>query len=125
MRRWALLALDVLLVLVFAAIGRASHHESNPLIDAVITAWPFLVGVAVGWIIAYVNWGRVVPVTVRAGVTVWVATVCLGMVLRHLSGRGTAFSFIIVATIVLGVFLIGWRAGMALLARRGRLTSEQ
>ncbi len=124
-RRWALLVLDVVLIVVFAAIGRASHHEANPVVDALATAWPFLVGAALGWVIAYFNWSRTVPVAIRAGVTVWVSTVCFGMVLRHLTGRGTALSFIVVATIVLGIFLVGWRAGYALLTRRGRSETEQ
>lgn len=118
LRLWALLGFDVVLVIVFAAIGRASHHEANPVLAALDTAWPFLAAMLAGWIIAYFNWARTIPVTVPSGVTVWVATVCLGMVLRHLVGRGTAPSFVLVATIVLGVFLIGWRALFALRGRR-------
>lgn len=118
-----LLLLDVLAVLVFAAIGRASHHEANPLVDSLLTAWPFLVGVAIGWLIAYTTRNRAVPVAVPAGLTVWVSTVCLGMLVRHFTGRGTAFSFIVVTTIVLGVFLLGWRAVVALLDRRRTRTT--
>jgi hypothetical protein len=37
-------------------------------------------------------------------------TVALGLVLRNLVfDRGTALPFIIVATLVTGVFLVGWR----------------
>ena len=41
----------------------------------------------------------------------WIITVAAGMVLRHtVFDRGTAFPFIIVATLFIGVFLVGWRA---------------
>jgi hypothetical protein len=39
------------------------------------------------------------------------------MILRVLSGQGTQFSFIVVATLVLGAFLLGWRALAPLVAR--------
>ena len=40
---------DVAFVLVFAAVGRASHQEGNAVVGALATAWPFLVGTGVGW----------------------------------------------------------------------------
>jgi hypothetical protein len=41
---------DVAIILLFAAIGRASHHEtaSNPMLHTVGTAAPFLVGWVAG-----------------------------------------------------------------------------
>jgi hypothetical protein len=60
-------------------------------------------------------------------VIVWLVTVALGMVLRHtLFDRGTALAFIIVATISLGLLLLGWRAVAARLIGRGsgHLSSE-
>ncbi|MFZ1287532.1 MAG: DUF3054 domain-containing protein [Candidatus Phosphoribacter sp.] len=99
---------DVVLVVVFAALGRASHDADNPVVGALATAWPFLVGLAGGW--ALVRWrsGRW-PLDVGAGVTTWVCTLVLGMVLRTLTGQGTHWSFILVAASVLAVFLVGWR----------------
>ena len=45
---------------------------------------------------------------------IWVATVAVGMVLRSLTGQGVAVSFVVVASVVLGVLLLGsrlvWRA---------------
>ena len=111
------LLLDVVLVLVFAAIGRASHEESNPVVGALLTAWPFLVGVGVGWLVVRVlrhQW----PVTVAPGVTVWFAAVVVGMVLRRATGQGTAVSFVVVASIVLALFLLGWRAVSGYAAHR-------
>ena len=113
--------LDVALVVVFAAVGRASHAESNPVVGALATAWPFLVGTAVGWVVVRVLRGRW-PVEVGPGVTVWFSTVVFGMLLRHVTGAGTAASFVVVASVVLAVFLLGWRALAAYLAGR-RATS--
>ncbi len=117
---WAFLLLDAGLVTLFAAIGRRSHEEANPVAGALDTAWPFLVALVIGWVIAYFNWARVIPVSVRSGVAVWASTVCFGMLLRHYTDRGTAFSFIVVASVVLGVFLLGWRTARQLLTGRSR-----
>ena len=98
--------IDVALVLAFAAIGRASHDEA-PLAGLGRTAWPFVVALLLGWlVVALLRWPGA---AVRTGVLVWLATVAGGMLLRHLSGQGTAASFIVVASIVLGLFLVGWR----------------
>ena len=113
---------DLLLVLLFAAIGRASHDEDASALGFVITAWPFVAGLVVGWIaVAIANAsraGRALPLLV-AGLIVWFCTVAVGLVLRAVSGQGIAVSFVIVTAIVLAVFLLGWRA-IALLVRRLR-----
>lgn len=109
--------LDVLLVIVFAAAGRASHDEANPLLGALLTAWPFLVGTVVGWTVVRLL-RKAWPLEVGPGITVWFATVLIGMVLRQSTGQGTAASFVLVAALVLGLFLVGWRALVVLLERR-------
>ena len=111
------LALDALLVLVFAGVGRASHDEAGPVLGAVLTAWPFLVGTTAGWLVVRVL-RRTWPVDLAPGVTVWFSTVLIGMLLRHAVGSGTAASFIVVASIVLALFLLGWRALGAYAVRR-------
>ena len=58
------------------------------------------------------------PLEVGPGITVWFATVLIGMVLRQSTGQGTAASFVLVAALVLGLFLVGWRALVVLLERR-------
>ncbi|GAA2484154.1 DUF3054 domain-containing protein [Terrabacter carboxydivorans] len=113
------LAVDVLLVLLFAGIGRASHDESGPVVGAVLTAWPFLVGTGAGWLVVRAV-RRVWPVEVAPGVTVWFSTVLVGMLLRHAVGSGTALSFVVVASVVLALFLLGWRALGAYAVRRAR-----
>ncbi|MHA0284998.1 DUF3054 domain-containing protein [Mycobacterium sp. C3-094] len=104
----AALAADVVCVLVFCAIGRRSHAEGLTVAGVAQTAWPFLAGTALGWVLARA-WRRPVAL-VPTGVVVWVATVIAGMLLRKISGQGTAVSFIVVATLTTAALLLGWRA---------------
>lgn len=107
--------LDVCCVLVFVAIGRASHTKGESLAGIASTSWPFLCGLAAGWA-ASQAWRR--PLKLRpTGLAVWLCTVALGMVLRVVSGQGTAGAFIIVALAFLGLFLLGWRALSRLVTR--------
>ena len=47
---------------------------------------------------------------IEAAFMIWPVTVAVGMVLRRfVFDRGTALPFIIVATLVTGIFLLGWR----------------
>lgn len=55
---------------------------------------------------------------VPTGLLVWVSTLVVGMLLRAVTGQGTATAFIIVATIFLGLFLVGWRVVVGLLQHR-------
>ncbi|MGV2902501.1 DUF3054 domain-containing protein [Microbacterium sp. AGC62] len=117
MRYLPAVIVDIVLVLVFAAIGRASHDE-NPA-GFLLTAWPFLIALAVGHVLAALLPGRPPrPWSVLWGTVVWIVTVAGGMLIRVLSGDTAEVPFIIVATIVLGVFLVVWRAITALLRRR-------
>ncbi len=111
------LAADAILVVVFAAIGRASHDEGLTLWGVGMTALPFLIALAVGWVVSLV-WRRPLA-PLRTGVPVWLVTVGGGMLLRTLLGQGTALPFVIVATLTLLLMLVGWRA-IAALVRRGR-----
>lgn len=124
MRYLPAVIVDVVLVLIFAAIGRASHDE-NPA-GFLLTAWPFLVALLVGHLVAALLPGRPRrPWSVLWGAVVWIVTVAGGMLVRVLSGDTAEVPFIIVATLVLGVFLVGWRAVAALLRRRrGATTAE-
>ena len=107
--------LDCCCVLVFVIIGRASHTRGEGLAGIASTAWPFLAGLAGGWLAARA-WRqpfRLWP----AGVGAWLGAVALGMVLRVVSGQGTALAFIGVALAFLGLFLLGWRL-LAVAVRR-------
>ncbi len=101
------LAADCCCVLAFVIIGRASHAKGESLAGIASTAWPFLAGLAIGWAVtrAWRRPGGLVP----AGLGAWLGTVGLGMVLRVVSGQGTAVAFIGVALAFLGLFLLGWR----------------
>lgn len=108
--RRALIALtaDVAAVIVFAAAGRRSHDEDgNPLTGALTVAAPFLIALGVGWLAARA-WRQ--PWSMSTGATLWGVTIVLGMVLRRaVFDRGTATSFVVVATLVTGALLLGWR----------------
>jgi hypothetical protein len=124
-------AADVACVLLFVVIGRANHGHGETVSGVASTAWPFLAGLAVGWVVA-LEWpvalGRRRPAAalgwrrpaaalgwrrpaalVPSGVAAWLGTVVVGMVLRVVAGQGTAVSFSIVALCFLGLFLLGWR----------------
>lgn len=102
-------ALDIAAILVFVAIGRRSHDEDgNAFVGALEVAAPFLLGLAAGWAAARA-WRA--PERLQTGIVIWPVTVAVGMVLRNVVfDRGTALSFVIVATIATGVLLLGWRA---------------
>ncbi len=104
------MAADVVCVVVFCAIGRRSHAEGLTLAGVAETAWPFLSGTAVGWLLsrAWRNPAAVAP----TGVAVWVCTVVVGMLLRKLTSAGVAPSFIVVASITTAVLLLGWRVAV-------------
>lgn len=108
--------LDVIAVVAFVGIGRRSHEEDSGLGNLLEIAAPFLIALVVGWAATRL-WQA--PLCPKRAITTWLITVAAGMVLRNLVfDRGTAASFVIVTTIVLGVFLLGWRLVAAQVLRR-------
>jgi FtsH-binding integral membrane protein len=109
--------LDCCCVLLFVVIGRADHAHGESLAGIASTAWPFLAGLAGGWLAARA-WRqpfRLWP----AGVGAWLGAVALGMLFRVVSGQGTAVAFVVVALAFLGLLLLGWRwVRLAVLRRR-------
>jgi hypothetical protein len=103
------LAVDLLLVGVFAVIGRLSHYGTLTAGGWWTTAWPFLVGTLVAW--AALTAARRPPAAITSGLVVWVGALGGGMVLRQVSGQGTATAFVVVATLVLGALLVLPRVG--------------
>ena len=109
-------ALDAALVLLFAVIGRLSHGET--LAGLGVTYWPFLGGLTIGWLLLRA-WRHPRNI-VWTGLGIWIAAVVGGLLLRLAGGQGIQLSFAIVTTIVLGVFLLGWRAIAAIVSRASR-----
>lgn len=128
--RFTLLALDVVLITVFAALGRDTHEHGLDPAGVLLTASPFLAACVAGWVLLG-RWrspARLWP----AGVLLWVFTVCAGLGIRALAGGGVAPSFAVVTLLVLGLFLLAPRAVAALVlhtrrhrpdGRSGRLAS--
>lgn len=103
MRRSVLAALvDVVAVVLFVAIGRASHHHSDTVGGFLSTLWPFAAGVGVGWVVS----SRRSLWRLRAGITVCGVTVAVGMALRVVAGQGTALAFVVVALTFLGAVML-------------------
>lgn len=118
LRLWWLgwLAVDVVGVLVFCAVGRRSHDEGLNVTGVAATAWPFLTGTAIGWLAAR-GWRRPTALA-PTGVVVWLSTVVVGMLLRKVTAAVVAASFVVVATTVTALLLLGWRVAVGLTLRR-------
>lgn len=101
-------AADAACVVLFCTIGRRNHAEAVTLAGIAETAWPFLAGLTVAWLLnrAWRQPRAVWP----TGVILWLGTIVIGMGLRAVTGAGIAASFILVATAVTGALLLGWRA---------------
>lgn len=107
---------DLICVVVFCTIGRRSHAEGITVAGIAETAWPFLTGTVVGWLISR-GWQR--PTSLApTGIVVWISTVVVGMVLRKLTSAGVAVSFIVVASLATAALLLGWRGVLAAVRRR-------
>ena len=96
-------------ILLFAAVGRLSHTEGVTPLGVLEVAWPFLAGGALGTL-AGRTWRR--PESLGSGAAVWAGTLVGGMLLRALTGGGVQLSFVLVAAMVLGILLLGWRIVM-------------
>jgi len=112
---------DTVALLIFVAIGRRAHEHGITVAGMASTFWPFAIGLLAGWILI-IRTNRDLTAT-RSGLWIVVVTVALGMVLRVVSGQGTAVTFIIVALVFQSLFLMGWRAVFGVLAQR-RLGEE-
>lgn len=112
--------LDFALITVFSFQGRLSHGHSVEGLQVFATAWPFLLGALLGWIACRV-WRF--PSAVLNGVWVWLSTIGVGFLLRWVTNAGVAPAFLLVATGMLLLFLVGWRliaAAFRMLSREPR-----
>lgn len=99
-------ALDVVAVLMFAALGRRSHAEGWGALGVLATAGPFLAGLAAGWTLTRA-WRD--PTSLRTGAGVWAGTVALGLLVRGLVLGRLPVGFVAVVAVALGVLLLAWR----------------
>lgn len=109
------LAADAVAVVVFAAVGRASHAEADDLLGLLTTAAPFLLAVAAARAVPLV---RAAPTSLRAGLVVLAVTVVGGLLLRAAFTGRLPLTFVLVTTVSLAVLLLGWRGLSALVAHR-------
>ena len=120
--RFAAIAADVVCVLVFAAVGRASHAEGVSPLGVLQTAWPFLAGLGIGVLLTSA-WRRPhsrASESLGVGVGLWACTALGGVALRLLTGDTAQVPFVIVASTTLAVLLLGWRGAAALVRRSHR-----
>lgn len=109
---------DLLLIVLFAAIGRDAHARGDVIAGALATAWPFLAGASIAWLLTRA-W-RAPLAAWPAGVGIWIGAVAVGMLLRAATGQTVVLPFVLVALVTLGVFLLGHRLIAALLLRASR-----
>ena len=108
MRVARLFVLDLLVVVLFVLIGRRNHDEDGTVDGFFRVAAPFLLALAGAWVWGRKRWSSASHW--RYGVVIWVFTVAMGLLLRRVVfHNGTAIAFVIVATLFLGLGLVGWR----------------
>jgi len=101
------LAVDLVLVVAFVLIGHFQHYRSFDPGAILTTAWPFLAALALGWLLTRVWQKPLSPLTTGTGI--WAITVLVGLALRAIGGVSVAEPFLIVATGLNFVTLVGWR----------------
>jgi putative flippase GtrA len=109
---WALpLGVDLVVVLLFAMLGRLSHDAGNLVAGTLSTAAPFVLGLLAGWLRAPCAGlpSATMARSVRFGWWLLGWTMAGGVVLRALTGQGLAPAFLVVAAAVLAVGLVARR----------------
>jgi hypothetical protein len=101
------MAFDFAVILLFVAIGRHSHEHGITFKGIVSTLWPFGVGLIIGWI--YLGLTHRNFLAHKSGFYLVLLVVTVGMFLRVISGQGIALSFVLVASLLLTLLLVGWR----------------
>lgn len=121
MNRVTVLVADLVAVFAFATFARLAHRGDGlalSLEGVLSTYWPFAIGVVVAFIVLVAaKWdgAKVRP----AGVTAWVVTVVIGLIIWGV--RNSAFphwSFILVASIMSALLMLGWRAVAGAVVKR-------
>ena len=122
MRRLGPFALDLVLIIVFAVIGRRSHDAGAAVSGTLTVAAPFLIGYAVAAAVGRLDRA---PLDVRRGALIAVAGVALGLVLRGtLFDRGLAPAFVVVAFVTITALLVAWRLAAARITSPGARNAD-
>ncbi|MGV1003356.1 MAG: DUF3054 domain-containing protein [Candidatus Nanopelagicales bacterium] len=110
--------IDLLIVLAFIVGGRASHSDDPSGNSLIAVAVPYLVGLAVGWVVLW-RMGLRRAMTPAAGLLIAANTWAIGTLTRRfIFGGGTAFGFLLVSALFLFGLVIGWRVLAGMAARR-------
>jgi hypothetical protein len=113
---WVAALADVAVLVVFVALGRRSHHEDAGLAGFFRVLWPFAVGLVIGW--GATGLYRA-PMAFRRVVAAWLITVVVGVALRIVvQGHDFAPTFIVIASVLIGGCMLGWRGVVTRVSRR-------
>ena len=108
------IAADFVAIAVFALLARAAHQSETMPFNFqgfLSTLWPFALGVALGWLIVRENRGGII----------WAVTVITGLVIWGIRNQDIPhWSFVIVATVMSALLMLGWRGVAKLAGKRGR-----
>ena len=110
---------DMASILAFALLARVAHSDRLDVsfVGWMQTAWPFLTGVLVAWIIMHFTQWEPTKVS-PSGLMVWLSAVVIGLGLWGFThGHVPHWSFMIVAGSTSAAFLLGWRAIVKLVIR--------
>lgn len=105
------IAADYVAIAAFALLARAAHQSDDMPFNFsgwLSTLWPFALGVTLGWLITRENKGGLI----------WIITVVTGLVIWGIrNGDIPHWSFIVVATTMSALLMLGWR-GVTKLVRK-------
>lgn len=123
------LVIDVVLVMLFAFQGRSAHESGNTFLGVLDTAWPFLAGLALGWV--FTRQWRTTDGGLPVALQLWPSAIALvfitwmgGLAFRSISGDTNHGGFPLVALGFLLLMLVGWRIVWGSLVRI-KLHNEQ
>ncbi|KAA8743350.1 DUF3054 domain-containing protein [Corynebacterium tuscaniense] len=115
MKNSTAITLDAVAIALFALFARIAHQtEETPLnfITWLDTLWPFLLGVALAWMFA------LFALKEARGWVIWLITVATGLIIWAIRNQQLPhWSFILVASVMSALLMLGWR-GIARLIKR-------
>lgn len=120
--RTTAIAMDTLAIAVFALLARIAHQTDEMPLNFtgwLSTLWPFLVGVALAWVIVTFASSRNGKADGQGnGVIIWLITVATGLIIWGIRNQQLPhWSFVIVASVMSALLMLGWR-GIARLIKR-------